>query len=1378
MSSSSSTIDLVYVDPEKPCVTCQNKPDSGARVCPTTKARIKASNGQANVNSRDLSWSGLGFSWGCTRSYANLVKGGSYPTAQGPNWFNSSQPYLVFTHLDTVGQVIGMITGVSSSIWFAEDGMGGWMPLYGSIDQLRFDLINNQYVVTDNDGNKNTFHSDDGSLPQSLRGRLKGMQNPAGARGQVVYNVDYEITSMEWTDISGQKAVFRYEYIDTLPLLGLLKSIVLEVDGRPVQRARYSYAAASSSIATEGDLQIATVEKWTGTNWAPVTEEAYRYYVEGDAGGFAHGLKMLFDPQSVADIRLAGLDPILSPESQLTSYADRWFAYNTERRVVETRLNGGAQVYYYDWMSAIPKPAYSDVNTWNRRCVETLPDGNRNTYYTNCGGAMVLHIQQDVSTGNRCSGYPVYNPDYRVTTQSDPSAVQDVTEPSSPTDPLIVQVYPNTGLVHVNEYYDYDDFASGFVRGWLKSERVQQGEFGAPELLRERTYDTQTVGSVTIHQIWQQWEYPVAGVPQSDAALTTYERDYFEDDLGNPTFQVQQLITTPPVIDATQHGTDQPEPSTQIFDVQGRVTWQRNARGYISFSVYDQATGALIQSIQDVDTSLASGVPFGWATPEGGGLNLITDYENDTQGRNLRTLAPWIEVDPATVNTEGDAPLKVRPVSYTYYRDALHQVWSASGYMTDATEGASWHIIGPVSIAIMDASGRTTDQIQAPPGCACGPLGPDTFNGSGNLPPQSQWSRWNHSELDLMGRVVESRVYHSIPASGNGFAGTNYNATFYSYDDMGRQFRTESPGGTISWTVYDARELRIGSWIGTNDNGATSSDPSGGGASGNNMKQVWLGVYDNGSGVGDGNLTQETRPVDDNSANDRITLYAYDYRNRMFQTTTNDGTRDYFDVIGYDNLDRAIEQARYHTSVDTSNHTHDTTTSYDDRGRTYEQKRYFVHSDGTLGDSLVSGQWYDPNGNTIKQTQQGALVVAKMVFDSLDRPVIQYQVSEDSSTSGTNTNSVALDTVISQGENLYNDASFLLAMTSRARFDDAAGTGPLQGPNDTEPRARLSYSASYLDPVGRLRFSANYGTNGGAAWAYPPLHATPSALVLVTEQRYAVDGGALSSIDPQGIVTAQERDQAGRSVRVIENASGAEDTQRESGYQYASDSGMLRLILENPTTGQQVTAWAYGTTLSDSFIARSDLPVRKTYPTGESEFQTYNRQSEVQTKTDANGSVHAYNRDLLGRLIDDMVTVLGAGVDGLLRRVSTSYDERGRVQYVTTADDPTPGAGSVINQVEYNYNGIDCLTSDAQSHAGSVDGSTPAVQYQCTAATNQVLRRTTLIYPNGRAVNYEYSASGSIDDVLNRVQSLHDDDLTVLAEYNYLGAAQPAVTTI
>ena len=74
---------------------------------------------------------------------------------------------------------------------------------------------------------------------------------------------------------------------------------------------------------------------------------------------------------------------------------------------------------------------------------------------------------------------------------------------------------------------------------------------------------------------------------------------------------------------------------------------------------------------------------------------------------------------------------------------------------------------------------------------------------------------------------------------------------------------TASPfGATITRTVFDSRSMPVSIYVGTDDTGATSDDPTGGGASGNNMVIVTAYEYDSGNDGGDGLLTMETQYVD------------------------------------------------------------------------------------------------------------------------------------------------------------------------------------------------------------------------------------------------------------------------------------------------------------------------------------------------------------------------------------------------------------------------------------------------------------------------------------------------------------------------------------
>src|SRR5207244_12488587 len=77
------------------------------------------------------------------------------------------------------------------------------------------------------------------------------------------------------------------------------------------------------------------------------------------------------------------------------------------------------------------------------------------------------------------------------------------------------------------------------------------------------------------------------------------------------------------------------------------------------------------------------------------------------------------------------------------------------------------------------------------------------------------------------------------------------------------------------------------------------------------------------------------------------------------------------------------------------------------------------------------------------------------------------------------------------------------------------------------------------------------------------------------------------------------------------------------------------------------------------------------------ETYTYNALGQVATKTERNGSTHAYSYDVLGRQTTDAVTALGAGVDGKVLRLETAFDTGGRPNLFTRYDDPV--AGNMVN---------------------------------------------------------------------------------------------------
>ena len=89
--------------------------------------------------------------------------------------------------------------------------------------------------------------------------------------------------------------------------------------------------------------------------------------------------------------------------------------------------------------------------------------------------------------------------------------------------------------------------------------------------------------------------------------------------------------------------------------------------------------------------------------------------------------------------------------------------------------------------------------------------------------------------------------------------------------------------------------------------------------------------------------------------------------------------------------------------------------------------------------------------------------------------------------------------------------------------------------------------------------------------------------------------------------------------------------------------------------------------------------------------------------------------------------------------------------------------------MENLYNGLDQLTAQYQSHSGAVNlSSTPVVQYsynQMSGGTNNS-RLTSMTYPNGRVLTYNYSSG--LNNNISRLSSISDSTGT-LEIYLYLG---------
>lgn len=615
--------------------------------------------------------------------------------------------------------------------------------------------------------------------------------------------------------------------------------------------------------------------------------------------------------------------------------------------------------------------------------------------------------------------------------------------------------------------------------------------------------------------------------------------------------------------------------------------------------------------------------------------------------------------------------------------------------------------------------------------------------------------------------LSSTRVYHLIPTpSGTGVSGTNYDQTTYGYDSMKRRNREVATSGTITRTVYDVRGLTSKVYIGTNDTGATQNDPTGGGASGNNMVQITGMVYDDGMSGGDGNLTKNTAYVDASSS--RVTSFLYDFRNR--RTATN-GEVSFYEEVLYDNLNRVIRRDRKNSTA-AGNLIAQSETKFDARNRVYRTLRYAVNpSTGLVGDSLSDNTWYDASRNVLCTLPAGSDQFSKNVYDGIARMITSY--SGYTPSGPINPSSITSDVIFEQGGTTYDNASNVTATTFRQRWDNATGNGSLNGPT-TQPKSRNSYTANWSDALGRTIATANYGTNNdGSQPTRPGTVPASSDTVLVNQIHYNNTGEGFETVDAAGKVDRTYFDNAGRTTKTIQNfTSGGTPPANEQNVtveQTYSAGFMVTLTAKNPETGDQVTTYTYGVTLSNSDIASNELLRSETYPdsvdASDKVTYTYNRQGQPTTKTDQNESVHSYSYDKLGRQTADSITTLGSGADDAVLRIGQAYEIRGMVATITSYSDV---AGTTpVNQVRNLYNHFGQLITQFQEHGGAVDtGTTPKVGYGYENGSANTIRPKSIVYPNGTVLSYLYNDTHA--DRLSRIRTLRWNG-TQVCRYTYLG---------
>ncbi len=1296
--------------------------------------------------------------------------------------------------------------------------------LYGN-STLFANTAKQEIQVTDGMGKIFKFYDFSANIPSALRGTLKSTLDTYGYSTTIVPDdITRQIKEIQTTNIniapeSRITEIVKFDYITAGVNAGLISKATLSRKTPTkligLSYTEYSYYPQGSSNGLPGDLRSTKTIKGTSTvtTGDVIDQTYYRYFTTNAAGAVPHGLSYVLGNASYA--RLMASNPSSTfdnlSNAAIAPFADEALTYDPQGRVLTHTLAGagnsqaatntGLGTYRYSYQTNTANPAF-EVNTWSSKVRETLPDGNVIDTYSNGFGQTMLqaYIGEADFDGNTPTwvNYYKYNSYGQVTLKANPSVGVGY-NPSL--GGLIVSGGPqdSRGLVEVYEYgtstFDTQQSTPGYgnVKGYLKATYVQNG-------LQGTAVKTGSVDYLARSGLDGRVQFFTAHSADAANNSTKYEYTWQPGQSLTP----QSITITLPAIAGNHNGSGNSISTVQVFDNLGRPTWSKDASGIISYADYDLATGAVLTAITDVDTSKAglNAMPFAWFTPTGAGLHLTSTQTVDDFGRTTKST------DPFGVST------------FYFYNDKTLETRVYPGYVFDSATGTTSSLGLPTQISRTDLARGYVESITASPVASGAPTGSEgivTNTGTG-----LKILSMSRAYANLAGQITDTYDYfdftnltYSTNVMGTVASATipgNFYRTLLSYDDMGRQNRMQSPSGTISRSFYDQLGRTSSVWVGTNDN-----------ADNTNMAKVASYEYDNG-GIGDSNVTR-TISYPTGIYDKQVTQTWYDWRDRPIAVKTgiqtgtvntinqseNDSVHRSLAYMTYNDLNQVISSlifdgdnlnsstAAQPTQPAESQALGKTVNQYDEWGRVYRSTVFARGSNNQLSTTGVSSDvWFDDNGNLIKSTQPGGLV-SKTKYDIYGRPIASYITDGGGDTNWTSAGTVLNDLVFSQSEVQYDRASNPIITTSRERFHDSSATGELTASN-----SRAYYSANYYDKLGQLVSSVSLGTNTASNGAATPFtlasYGTSAPARSDTVLRTDYTRGSMATrddmwsqvTDSKGIASRQYVDSLGRTKKTIEAYDGINTTisatankTTEYFFDYAGRLSTVQATL--PSGKKQQTGYVYGASFATgSFINSNDIMVATQYAASstnpaldglasadEQVTQTVDATGQVLTTLDRNGTKHVFKYDVLGRVIADTVAMRGTAIDNSVRRMEVAYDAQGNAATMSTYSDVK--GGSIVNQVQRVFNGLGQLTTEYQSHSGAVvTNVTPKVGYTYADPTlgNNGGRQTGMVYPNGRALTYNYDSG--VDNNISRLSSISDTSGT-LESYQYMGLSTVVV---
>ena len=312
---------------------------------------VRYFDGSLDYSTTDLASNGLGETFTQGRSWTAFSEW-SASQRNGTGWIDDSVP--------TIQQANGglSITIVRSAInteTFELSG-GQYVPISYLPDTLVHDTTNGEFIWTDSQGNETHFYDFGSSAPTGRAGTFKSSTDAGGLLTHVTaWTATGAIAEVRRQNAEGLDVEsWLYSYIPSdlgggimeNPNFDQLSSVQFrQPDGAGgwtvVRKVTYDYYSGtqqgSDRYGNAGDLKTASVKDASGS---VLSTDYYRYYTPGEAGGYTHGLKYVFDAASYERLCAAVGDPTLANDAAVAPYAQQYMEYDATRRVTRHDVQG------------------------------------------------------------------------------------------------------------------------------------------------------------------------------------------------------------------------------------------------------------------------------------------------------------------------------------------------------------------------------------------------------------------------------------------------------------------------------------------------------------------------------------------------------------------------------------------------------------------------------------------------------------------------------------------------------------------------------------------------------------------------------------------------------------------------------------------------------------------------------------------------------------------------------------------------------------------------------------------------------------------------------------------------------------------------------